>query len=121
MAELHESLIRAFRKKMLKRGLTEARSPICTFRPDIFAQKTTVDGRVVEQVAVEAEIPATLFNEHTSNQLIEMNHFIVLQRSKKIRAKGFLLIPKGTSPQLQANSLMDSLFPEGTRIRIVQL
>ncbi len=91
-----------------------------TFRPDIFAQKTSRAGDVLEQVAVEVEIHSTLFSEHTSHQLLKMDDFIKLQKAKRIRARGFLLVPRGRTVHVHATSLLEGLFPEGTTIRVVQ-
>ena len=120
MAELHESLIRSFRRKIVRKGLKECRSPMPTFRPDIFAERTSRNGNVLEQVAVEAEIPSTLFSEHTSHQLLKMDDFMKLQKSKRIRVRGFLLVPKSRAVSIHARSLLGSLFPEGTGIKIVE-
>jgi hypothetical protein len=120
MADLHESLIRSFRKRILKKGLRETKSPMPTYRPDIFAERVAKNGKVLEQVAVEAEIHSTLFSEHTSNQLLTMDEFMKLQRSKRIRVRGFLLVPRGRGARTFADSILDSLFPQGTAIRIVE-
>lgn len=118
MADLHEALIRAFRKKAVMRGMRHAKSPMPTYRPDIFVEKVTHNGQVVRQIAVEAEIHSTLFSEHTSHQLLHMDHFIRLQKAKRVKALGFLLVPKGKSVRIHASSLLDSLFPDGTTIRV---
>jgi hypothetical protein len=120
MAELHESLIRSFRKHVVRKGLRESESPMPTFRPDIFAERISRDGTVVEQIAVEAEIPSTLFSEHTSHQLLKMDDFLKLQRSKRIRARGYLLVPRSKASRGHARSLLGSLFPDGTDIRVVE-
>ena len=60
MAEQHESLIVSFRKRVLTRGFKESKSPMPTFRPDIFAERISQNGRVVEQIAVEANFAKTL-------------------------------------------------------------
>lgn len=120
MADLHESLVRSFRKRIVTKGLREAKSPMPTYRPDIFAERLSRNGRVLEQVAVEAEIHSTLFSEHTSHQLLKMDEFMRLQRSKRIRVRGFLLIPKAKNARTHADSILDSLFPKGTAIRIVE-
>ena len=40
MAEVHESILVSFRKKVLKNGFREeSRTPMPTYRPDLFAQK----------------------------------------------------------------------------------
>lgn len=120
MADLHESLVRAFRKRVIRKGLRETKSPMPTYRPDIFAEKVSRNGRVVEQVAVEAEIHSTLFSEHTSHQLLKMDEFMRMQRTKRIRVRGFLVVPKAKSARVHADSVLDSLFPEGTSIRVVE-
>ena len=119
MADLHEHLIRSFRKRVVRKGLRECKSPMPTFRPDIFAEKTSHDGSVIEQVAVEAEIQATLFSEHTSHQLLKMDDFIALQRSKRIRVRGYLLVPRTKTSRTHARSVLGSLFPDGTKIKVV--
>jgi hypothetical protein len=120
MAELHESLIRSFRKRIMRKGMRDAKSPMPTYRPDIFVEKMSRHGRVLEQIAVEAEIHSTLFSEHTSYQLLRMDEFLRLQRSKRIRARGFLLVPRGKSARALADSMLDSLFPQGTAIRVAE-
>jgi hypothetical protein len=120
MADLHESLVRSFRKRVVKNGMRETKSPTPTYRPDIFAERVSKNGAVVEQVAVEAEIHSTLFSEHTSHQLLKMDEFIKLQRSKRIRVRGFLVVPKAKSGRMHADGILDSLFPEGTPIRVVE-
>ncbi len=118
MADLHESLIRSFRKKILRRGLKESRSPMPTFRPDIFAERLSRNGRILEQIAVEAEIHSTLFSEHTTEQLIKLDEFIRLQKSKRIRARGFLLVPRSRAVRVNATTVLWSLFPTGTVIKV---
>jgi hypothetical protein len=120
MADLHESLVRSFRKRIVSRGLREAKSPMPTYRPDIFAEKVSKNGKVLEQVAVEAEIHSTLFSEHTSHQLLRMDEYIRLQRSKRIRVRGFLLVPRAKNARVHADGILDSLFPEGTGIKVVE-
>jgi hypothetical protein len=120
MADVHESLIRAFRKTAIRGGLKETKSPMPSYRPDIFAQRLGDSGCVVEQIAVEAEIPSTLFSEHTSEQLLKMEEFIVEQKRKKIRVRGYLIIPRGKVPRNHASLVLSGLFPDGTRIQIVQ-
>ena len=120
MADLHEALVRSFRKKVLRRGLKECSSPMPTFRPDIFAERTSLAGSVLEQVAVEAEIPSTLFSEHTSHQLLKLEEFIRHQKSKRIRVRGFLLVPRGRLVRVHAKSVLEALFPDGTAIKVVE-
>ena len=90
-----------------------------TFRPDIFAEKTSAEGRVIEQIAVEAEIESTLFSEHTTDQLVKLSEFIEHQRKKRIRVKGFLLIPRGKRVLAQARQLLFSI-PEANSIKVAQ-
>jgi hypothetical protein len=91
-----------------------------SYRPDIFAQRVTRNGRIAEQLAVEAEIPSTLFTEHTTEQLLKMHDFIVGQKAKRIRVRGFLVIPKGRQPRSHAELVLSGLFPEGTSIQVAQ-
>ena len=120
MAELHESLIVSYRKSIFRRGFKESKSPMPTYRPDIFAQKTSRNGSILEQIIVEAEIKSTLFSEHTAHQLLQMQEYIEHQKRKRIRVRGKLLIPRGKQLRAQAKSLLESLFPEGTKIGILQ-
>ncbi len=120
MAELHELLLRHFRRQYLKSGFCEMKSPMPTFRPDVFAQKISKDGKITEEIIVEAEIESTFFSEHTSSQLVLMEEYIK-HRQKKIRKiRAFLLIPNGSSIFSLAKSLLNSLFPLGTNIKIIQ-
>jgi hypothetical protein len=119
MADIHESLVRTFRKTKL-RGFRQTRCPMPTYRPDVFAEKIESNGSVREQIAVEAEIFSTLFSEHTSSQLVLLDEFINHQRRKRIKVRGYLLVPTGKKLFTQAKSLLDALFPKGTEIRIMQ-
>lgn len=119
MADLHEQILRSFRRNV-RRGFKEAKSAMPTFRPDFFAARTSSLGTVREQIAVEAEIQSTIFLEHTSHQLVLMQEFIEHQRAKRVRVKGYLLIPNGQQVRRLAESLLESLFPFGTSIRILQ-
>jgi len=121
MADVHESLLRSFRRTNLRGGFRETKSPMPTFRPDVFAEKVSSSGSVVEQVAVEAEISSTLFSEHTTHQLLLMDEFLRLQRAKRIRVRAFLLVPRKKAIGAHARSLLDSLFPGGTRIRLAEV
>ncbi len=119
MADLHEALIRSFRKRVVKKGMCETKSPMPDYRPDIFAERVSQDGAILEQIAVEAEIASTLFTEHTSHQLLRMDEFIKAQKKRRVKTHGYLLVPRGKSVLNQAGSLLDSLFPEGTPIKVV--
>jgi hypothetical protein len=121
MAELHESLLVTCRKKLLRNGFKEAKSPMPTFRPDIFAEKRSTHGRVVRELAVEAEIASTLFSEHTSHQLMLMHDYIAHQGKKHTRVDGYLLVPKGKANAALAKSVLDTLFPVKNVIRILTL
>jgi hypothetical protein len=118
MGELHESLVVSLRKRLLMRGFKISKQLTPTYRADIFAERTNAKGRVVEQVVVEAEIKSTLFSEHTSDQLVLMDEFIRHQKRKRIRTKGILLIPRDKGTSRLAFSLLRSLFPEGSLIKI---
>ncbi len=120
MAEVHESLIRSFRRKVIRGGLKETKSPMPSYRPDIFAQRLAQNGSIVEQLAVEAEIASTLFSEHTAEQLLKMHDFIIGQRAKRIRVRGFLIIPRGKEPRNHASLVLSGLFPDGTSIKVAQ-
>jgi hypothetical protein len=120
MAEQHESLIIAFRKRILKKGFREGKSPMPTFRPDVFAERISTNGRIIEQIAVEAEIASSLFSEHTTGQLVKLSEFIEHQKGKGIPVRGYLLVPGGKRLLAQANSLLFTL-PASVPIRVVQL
>lgn len=109
MAELHESILVSFRKKFLRSGFTETKSPMPTFRPDVFATRISKNGYVVEEIVVEAEVKSTLFTNHTSEQLVIMNDYIKHRIKKRIRVRGFLVIPKGKQTIRLAISLLSSL------------
>ena len=120
MAELHESLLRSFRKKHLKSGFREAKSPMPTFKPDVFAQKISRDGKIIEELIVEAEIESTLFTEHTSHQLVLMDEYISSRYKRATKTRAYLLVPFGRKIFSLAKSLLASLFPIGTKIKIIQ-
>jgi hypothetical protein len=121
MADRHDALIIAFRKKILRGGFRLAKSPMPTYRPDIFAEKVSREGKAIEQIVVEAEIPSTIFSEHTSHQLVIMDEFIRHQVNKGISVAGFLLIPTGREPLMRARGLLDALFPLEGILRIRQI
>lgn len=120
MAEAHDALVRIYRKKVLKGGLKETKSPMPSYRPDIFAERVSQSGKVIEQVAVEAEIASTLSNEHTSHQLLHLDDFIRHQKSKRIVVRGYLLIPRKKEARILAALILESLFPYGTSIRLLE-
>jgi hypothetical protein len=115
MAELHEFLVVSFRRAVLRKHYILIKSPMPTYRPDVLAEQTKRRKRI--QIVMEAEIPSTLFSDHTTEQLVTMDEFIRHQESKGIKMKGFLLVPLGKQFVSQANSLLEALFPLGTRIR----
>jgi hypothetical protein len=119
MAERHESMLRVCRKRLLRNGLKEAKNPMPTFRPDIFAERRSSSGEVNRELAVEAEIDSTLFSEHTSSQLVIMDTYIRHKQKSGIRVDGYLLVPPGKHAMAHAQALLDSLFPSGTRIRVL--
>lgn len=121
MADVHESLLRSFRKTILRGGFREAKSPMPTFRPDVFAEKVSPSGVVVAQVAVEAEIQSTLFKEHSLEQLLKMDEFIRLQAAKRIKVRGYLLVPRKKPIRANAESILGSLFPAGTQIHVAEV
>ena len=121
MAELHESLVVSLRKRLLKRGFKISKQLTPTYRADIFAEKLSATGKVIEQIVVEAEIKSTIFLEHTTDQLVLMDEFIRHQRTKRIKTEGVLLVPRGKETLQLAVSLLRSLFPEGPSIKIRQL
>ena len=90
------------------------------FRPDIFAQKISKNGKIIEEVVVEAEIKQTLFSEHTTHQLVLMSEYLNHRKNKKIKIKGYLLIPKGKQALALARSLLNSLVLSGNHILILQ-
>jgi hypothetical protein len=121
MAELHEFLVVSLRKRLIKSGFKISKQLTPTYRADIFAEKHSANGRLIEQIVVEAEIKSTLFSEHTTEQLTLMDEFIRHQRAKRVKTHGVLLVPRDKATLQLANSLLRSLFPEGPSIRIRQL
>ena len=120
MADVHEYLIRSFRQGILPRGVKPDKSPMPTWRPDFFAAKKSPQGRIVAQIAVEAEIKSTLYSDHTAEQLVLMQEFIEHQKEKGIKVRGYLLVPKGKEVRRLASWLVESLFPTGTSIALIQ-
>lgn len=120
MADLHNALVRACRAKFLRKGFKESKSPMPTYRPDLFAEKYARTGKAVEQVAVEAEIASTLFTEHTSHQLVLMDEFIRHQTKKRLNVRGYLVIPRGRVILANAQTQLAALFPARCTIRILQ-
>lgn len=120
MADRHESLVRSFRQSKNNKDFKSAKCPMPTYRPDVFGCKLNRAGNPVVQVAVEAEIESTLFSEHTAHQLLLLDEYIQHQAQKKIRVFGYLVIPLGKPVLRHAEAVLDALFPEGTKICILQ-
>jgi hypothetical protein len=116
MAERHDSLIVPLRRKLLRQGFRERKSPMPTYRPDLFAQKTSKTGKVLQEVVIEAEIESTLFSEHASHQLVLMREYMQHQRKRRVKVKGVLAVPKNKAAISYAKSLLGTLFPEGNPI-----
>ena len=120
MAEMHDWLVKTLRKELIRKGFRLAKSPMPTYRPDLFAERFGRNDRLLEQTLVEAEIESTLFSEHTSHQLLLLHEFLQHQKKRRIKVRGYLLVPMGKQILALANSLLDSLFPRGTPIRVSQ-
>ena len=90
------------------------------FKPDVFAQKISKGGKIIEELIVEAEIESTLFSGHTSHQLVLMDEYISHRSRRGVKIKAYLLVPSGKNIFSMAKSLLISLFPLGTKIRIIQ-
>lgn len=118
MGELHEAILRSYNRSLKRRGFQEYKSPMPTYRPDIFAQRRTIEGKVKEEVIVEAEIESTLFNNHTVEQLVLMDQYLRHQKSKKIKCIGILLVPNSKTARLRASLLLSSTFPKGSLIKL---
>lgn len=118
MADLHESLLVAFRKAIRRKHFVLIKSPMPTYRPDILAERAVNDTKV--QIVVEAEIASTLFLEHTAEQLVIMDEFIAHQEAKGITVNAYLLVPSGREVLSQANGLLEALFPLEPKIKACQ-
>ncbi len=118
MAELHEAILLSYRKSLKRKGFREYKSPMPTYRPDIFAQIRTIGGKVKEEVVVEAEIESTLFNDHTAEQLVLMDQYLRHQKSKKIKCSGILLVPNSKTARVRANLLLSNTFPRESLIKL---
>lgn len=119
MGELHNSVENIFRKQLINKGYVEARNPMPTYRPDIFAKKYS-KGRKILEIVVEVEIESTIFSEHTSSQLLMMDQYIKHQKKRKIKVLGYLCVPKSKSAFSMGKSCLSSLFPLGTEIKVLQ-
>lgn len=118
MGAIHNTIVVDLRRRMTRQGFRFAKCPMPTYRPDIFAQKFSKSGKIVEEIVVEAEIESTVFSEHTSHQLVLMDEYLRHQRKKGIKAKGFLAVPNTKAGLSRAKSLLLTLFPEGHRMNI---
>lgn len=122
MADLHDSMISAIRKKYANRGFITAKAQMPGFLPDYYGQIKSKNGTIVQEVIVEVEIESTLFNEHTSHQLDLMDKFIRYKKTKKIKVDGLLVVPKTkTKVKAQAQSLLQSLFIGKCNIAVVEI
>ncbi|NDQ58367.1 MAG: hypothetical protein GZ088_14955 [Acidipila sp.] len=119
MAELHESTLVSFRKKFLKKGFQEKKSPMPDYRPDVFAQRVSKRGAVKDEIIAEAEIESTLFKDHTSEQLAKMEKYLDHRKRDHVIVKAYLVVPTGKRIGALAQSLLDSLTTK--KIRVVQL
>ena len=84
MGEVHDRLVSTYRQKLIRNKYKICRSRLVDYKPDIYATKNS------EGLLIEAEIPVTLWNDHTLHQLELMYKHI--QGNRKI--KGILLVPK---------------------------
>jgi len=50
-----------------------------------------------------------------------MHEFLNMQRRKKIKSEGWLALPNNTKAKLHASLLLDSLFPEGHSIQLLEV
>ncbi len=83
MGEAHDRLVSTYRQKLIRKKYQICKSRLVDYKPDIYATKNT------EGILVEAEIPTTLWNDHTLRQLELMYKHI--QANRKL--KGVLLVP----------------------------
>ena len=120
MGELHDSLLVSPRKKIMRRRFREGKSPMPSYRPDLYAYKMARSGKIIEEIIIEAEIESTLYAEHTTHQLVFMDQYLRQQKKKRIKINGYLLIPKGKKVRMLAKSLIESLFPGENAIKISQ-
>lgn len=117
MAEKHDNILRQIRQRFLRMGYKEMKSPTPTYRPDYFAVKIASNGSILE-IMLEVEIESALFYEHTTKQLLEMNSYIQHSRKTK-KTTGFLVVPKRKACISNAKSLLESLFPNDGKIKVI--
>lgn len=121
MGDLHESMCRGLRSRFQSEGFRESSTPMPTYRPDYFGQKQNRNGKIERQVVIEVEIESTVFCKHTEKQILLMNEFLNMQRRKKMKSEGLLVLPNNTKAKLHASLLLESLFPEGHLIQILEV
>jgi hypothetical protein len=80
-----------------------------SYRPDLFAQRRTSEGRVVEEVIAEAEIESSLFLDHSLDQLEHMGDYIQYQKRKGVKVTGYLVVPHKKSVCVQATQLLETI------------
>jgi hypothetical protein len=118
MGDFHDSLLLSLRRKVERNGFRVAKKgPMPSYRPDLFAQKLSNNGRIIEEIIVEAEIKSSLFLDHSLDQLEHMDDYIRQQKRKRIKVTGFLVVPDDKSVRLQAKQLLDTL--ESTCIKLL--
>lgn len=120
MGQIHKELIVKCRRELLAKRFKERKSPTPDFHPDFYGIRYSRSGDILEEIMVEAEIESTLYSEHTSDQLVKMDDYILHQGRKKIKVRGYLLVPKGKNILALANSLLESMFVDVIRIRVIQ-
>lgn len=119
MAEIHDTIVDAMRRRFVRDGFKEARNPMPTYRPDVFAQKISKLGKTISEVVIEAEIESTIFSDHTAEQLVQLDDYLRFRYKKRIPVAGYLAVPKTARALANAKSLLDSLFPDGCDIVVV--
>lgn len=119
MGDHHEYLCRAVRKQLVTTGFRETKSPMPTYRPDIFAQKNSKEGNICEELVVEIEIETTVFLTHSQEQLILMDEFLRHRRKKRIKVRGVLAVPDNPKVVNRAKMLLGTLFLTGTEIEVL--
>lgn len=119
MADIHDALIVKFRRLRIVKGLKEEKAPTPTFRPDFYATKRSKSGGLQREIMAEMEIENSVFKDHTADQLNLMDHYV----RKRLRngATGFLVVPRQAQAIRNAQWVLDSLFPEGTPLKLMPL
>jgi hypothetical protein len=117
MGALHEELLVSLRRKVERDGFRLVRkSPMPAYRADLFAQRLSKKGQVLEEVVAEAEIESSLFFDHTLNQLEHISEYIRFQKRKRIKVTGYLVVPKKKSALLQATQLLETLDSDSIKL-----